>query len=367
MSLLETGIKNVRNVSRYYVGGGSLSALQGILNIKRRDSSGPVIFFIDQFFRSMDIITNQLGIQDHDQVIYIDTRDEPTTEYVNQIILNLKGRILSIPSVVVGIGGGSTMDIAKAVSNLLTNGGMAEDYQGWDLLKVPGVYKIGIPTISGTGAEATRTCVMVNKATNLKLGMNSDFTVFDQIIMDPTLTATVPRDQYFFTGMDSYLHCVEALSGSYRNAIGDSFSQEAINLCRKVFLSTEMQSIENREHLMVASYLGGCAIATSYVGLIHPFSAALSVVFGFHHCVANCIVMRAMKDFYPEAFIEFWSMVELQNVNVPSEISKGCSSNTFELLYKALLKHEKPLTNALGENYKKILTMKMATHLFQMM
>ena len=105
------------------------------------------------------------------------------------------------------------MDSAKAVSNLLTNGGMAERYQGWDLVKIPGIFKIGIPTISGTGAEATRTCVMTNSASSLKLGMNSDFTVFDHVIMDPDLTATVPRDQYFFTGMDAYIHAQKLWQG----------------------------------------------------------------------------------------------------------------------------------------------------------
>ena len=75
--------------------------------------------------------------------------------------------------------------------------------------KKRGIYKIAIPTISGTGSEATRTCVITNKSTGLKLGMNSDYTVFDQIIMDPELTKSVPRDQYFYTGMDAFIHCFE--------------------------------------------------------------------------------------------------------------------------------------------------------------
>ncbi len=67
------------------------------------------------------------------------------------------------------------------MANLLTNGGKAEDYQGWDLVKKPAIYKIGIPTISGTGAEASRTCVMTNSKSGIKLGMNSDFTIYDQL------------------------------------------------------------------------------------------------------------------------------------------------------------------------------------------
>jgi 3-deoxy-alpha-D-manno-octulosonate 8-oxidase len=265
------------------------------------------------------------------------------------------------------MGGGNTMDCAKALSNLLTNGGKAADYQGWDLVKQPGIFKIGIPTISGTGAEATRTCVMTNPETGLKLGMNSDFTVFDHIIMDPNLTETVPRDQYFFTGMDAYIHCIEAINGSYRNAIGDAYSRETINLCRQVFLDENMQSYPNRERLMVASYLGGCAIATSYVGLVHPLSAGLSIVLGIHHCLANCIAMRAMAEFYPSAFAEFWTMATKQNISIPKRVCANLSEDYFRALYEATIIHQKPLTNALGESYKSILTYEKVKELFKQM
>jgi 3-deoxy-alpha-D-manno-octulosonate 8-oxidase len=259
------------------------------------------------------------------------------------------------------------LDIAKAVSNLLTNGGKAEDYQGWDLVKKPGVYKIGIPTLSGTGAEATRTCVMTNPKNGLKLGMNSDHTVFDQLIMDPNLTATVPREQYFYTGMDSYIHCIESLAGNYRNAIGDAFSDQALRLCHDVFQSSDMQNEENREKLMVASYLGGCAIATSYVGVVHPFSAGLSVVLGIHHCLANCIVMTAMEEFYPKEAEEFLRFVDNQNIVIPKGVCKNLSQDQYDSLFKSTIIHEKPLTNALGENFKNILTKDKAIEIFQRM
>jgi 3-deoxy-alpha-D-manno-octulosonate 8-oxidase len=267
----------------------------------------------------------------------------------------------------VGIGGGITMDVAKAVANLLTNGGRAEDYQGWDLVKVPGIFKVAVPTISGTGAESTRTCVMTNPVNGLKLGMNSDFTVYDQIILDPDLTRTVPGNQYFYTGMDAYIHCMESLSGSYRNAIGDAYSDQTIRLCRDVFLGKDMMSEDNRAKLMVASYLGGCAIATSYVGVVHPFSAGLSVVLGIHHCVANCIVMRAMEEFYPEGYREFWQMVKCQGVKIPEGICRDLADEQYERLYASTVIHEKPLINALGENYKDILTPSKVQEIFRNM
>ena len=288
-------------------------------------------------------------------------------DYINSQVAALKKKGITKPVAIVGMGGGITMDIAKAVSNLLTNGGKAEEYQGWDLVKKPGIYMIGIPTLSGTGAEATRTCVMTNKNTGLKLGMNSDFTVFDQIVMDPELTATMPRNQYFYTGMDAYIHCVEALNGSYRNAIGDAFSDQTINLCRDVFISDDMMDDDNRSKMMVASYLGGCAIATSYIGVVHPFSAGLSVVLGVHHCVANCITMRAMEKFYPNEYDEFWKMVDKQGVKVPKGICRNLTYEQYDQLYASTIIHEKPLTNALGKDFKKKLTREKVIDIFKQM
>ncbi len=355
MSIKDSCIMNVRNVLRYTVGEGSLAELPQLLKPHRSIHDGPVVFFIDEFFQSRPQIVAQLSISEGDKVLYVSTTDEPSTGQIDQIVEQLQAGGLNKPAAIVGMGGGITMDVAKAVANLLTNGGHAEDYQGWDLVKVPAIYKIAVPTLSGTGAEATRTCVMTNKRTGLKLGMNSDFTVYDQIIMDPELTATVPRNQYFFTGMDAYIHCVEALAGSYRNAIGDAYSRETINLCRQVFLDGDMMSFRNRERLMVASYLGGCSIATSYVGLIHPFSAGLSVVLGLHHCVANCIVMRAMQPYYPNAYKEFWAFVNKQNIEIPEGVARNLSDNQYEQLFASTIIHQKPLTNALGESYRDVL------------
>ena len=371
-NILDSGVKLVRNVGRYNVGASCLSELVGLLELKRNQAtqggaSPSVIYLLDNYFKTDTALQARLTIQPNDVLEFISTTDEPTTDNIDRLVATLLERGFSRPAAIVGMGGGITMDFAKAVSNLLTNGGKAAQYQGWDLVKVPGVFKIGIPTISGTGAEATRTCVMTNPASGLKLGMNSDLTVFDHVIMDPELTATVPRDQYFYTGMDAYIHCVEALAGSYRNAIGDAYSRETINLCRHVFLDDDMQTPASRERLMVASYLGGCAIATSYVGLIHPLSAGLSVVLGVHHCVGNCIVMRAMAEYYPAAYDEFWKMAERQHVKVPKGICRNLDEVGFKALYEASTMHQKPLTNALGENFKSILTLEKVTNLFKKM
>ena len=364
---LNTGVGNVRNVSRYLFSKGAICRLPDVLAFRREQGSNRVIFLLDEFFKENSKPVRQLPFEAKDQLIYVSTKEEPTTDGIDALVKQLRDDGVEDVCAVVGIGGGVTLDTAKAVSNLITNGGFAADYQGWDLVRVPGVFKIGIPTLSGTGAEATRTCVMTNKDTDLKLGMNSDHTVFDQLILDPDLTATVPRDQYFFTGMDAWIHCVEALNGSYRNSIGDAFSNQAIALCRSVFNGEDMMSDESRGKLMVASYLGGCAIATSYVGVVHPFSAGLSVVLDLHHCVANCIVMMVMEPYYPKEYEEFRTFINRNKIEIPTNVCQGLSDTQFDELYRATIVHEKPLTNALGPEFRLELTERRVRELFEKM
>lgn len=366
LMIIEAGLKNNKNILHYIFGAGSISELGSILARTSINKGRIAIYLIDQFFEANLGSLGQLPISGKDVIIYVDTKSEPTTHYVNGLMCSLMGR-KEEPFAVVGIGGGTTLDVAKAISNLLTNGGHAEDYQGWDLVRIPGVYKVGIPTISGTGAEATRTCVMTHPPTGLKLGMNSDHTLYDQLILDPELTKTVPLEQYFYTGMDAYIHCVEALNGHYRNAVGDAYSGQVIKLCREVFLSDDIRSDENREKLMVASYLGGCAVATTYVGVLHPFSAGLSVVLGIHHGLANCIAMVAMSEFYPREVEEFWCMVQKQNIHIPRGVCKDLNRRQYDLLYESTIIHKKPLTNALGDGFESILTKDKIEKIFRSM
>ena len=365
--ILKTGISNVRNISRYIFAEGAIEELPKILRERRKVGSGSAVFLVDEFFKEKLESLLAPAIRDGDQVLFVSTHDEPTTEGIDDLTKLIRQNGGANCSAIVGMGGGTTMDTAKAVSNLLTNSGGAAKYQGWDLVEKPAIFKIGILTLSGTGAEATRTCVMTNKETGLKLGMNSDHTVYDQLILDPNLTRTVERKQYFFSGMDAWIHCMESLAGTYRNPIGDAFSIQAMDLCEKVFSGGEMMSNNNRAKLMVASYLGGCAIATSYVGVVHPFSAGLSVVLGLHHCVANCIVMTAMESFYPESFAQYSAFVETNEIKIPRGVCSGLDAVGHNALYEATVVHEKPLTNALGENFLKVLTRDRVREIFEAM
>ena len=149
--------------------------------------------------------------------------------------------------------------------------------------------------------------------------------------------------------------------------MSDSYSLQALKLCKDIFHSDDMMDHVNRSKMAVASYLGGCAIASSFLGLIHPLSAGLSVVLGLHHGVANCIVMRAMKEFYNEEYLEFWEMVNRQSVHIPSGVCNKLTEDQYVSLYNSTIIHEKPLTNALGGSFKEILTKKKVKEIFKKM
>ncbi len=346
--------RNAKNVGHVMIGQGCMGQLGAILAPKRAEG-GPAVWFFDHFFRDHTELAGRVPAEKDDVVVFVDTTEEPTTDavdaYADQVKAALDGRT---PSVLLAFGGGSTMDVCKCVGNLLTNPGRAEDYQGWELVKNPAPYKIGCPTISGTGSESSRTGVLCNEAKNLKLGMNSDFTMFDQLVLDPDLLATVPREQYFYTGIDTYMHCFESLSGSYRNVVVDALAEKAIDLSRQVFLSGDMMSEEHREKLMIASYLGG--LAAGFVGVVHPMSAGLSMVLGTHHGEANCLALAVLEDIYPKQHEEMMRMLEAQGVKLRGGLCQGLSDEQHERLYGASIVHEKPLVNALGPGFRAILT-----------
>ena len=275
--------RNFKMVGYVVYGRGSFNQLDEILAPQRKGDA-PVVFLADHFFENMPL-ARRIPLRGKDKLIFVDVTYEPKTSYVDKLANQLKQEFGTI-SGVVGIGGGSAMDLAKAVSLMMTNPGSSADYQGWDLVKAPGVYKVGIPTLSGTGAEVSRTTVLTGPTK--KLGMNSDFTPFDQIVLDPELTTGAPVNQRFYTGMDCYIHCIESLTGTYLNEFSKSYGEKALQLCQEVYVKKQVWDDESDDKLMMASYAGGMSIAYSQVGVAHAVSYGLAYLLGIEIGRASC-------------------------------------------------------------------------------
>lgn len=343
--------RNFKMVDYVVYGRGSFDQLDKIIQ-PHRTEDGPMVFLVDHFFEGKQLV-NRIPARQNDKIIFVDVSYEPKTTYVDSIADGLKDEFGTV-SGIIGIGGGSTMDLAKAVSLMMNNPGSSADYQGWDLVKHAGVYKVGIPTLSGTGAEVSRTTVLTGPTR--KLGMNSDFTPFNQIILDPELTANAPVNQRFYTGMDCYIHCIESLTGTFLNEFSKSYGEKALELCRYIFLEKEQWDEECDDKLMMASYAGGMSIAYSQVGVAHAVSYGLSYLLGTKHGIGNCIVMNHLDEYYPSGVKEFKYMVEKNGIEIPTGICKGLSDADFEKMINVSLGMKPLWENALGKDWQMIMT-----------
>ncbi len=352
-------IKNCKSVGQILFGRGSFGELDKILEQKRNVTNSFMIFAVDDVFLDANL-RQRIPIRPQDLTLWVNVDDEPTTAYVDQLTDKIRDFSSHLPAGVIGIGGGGTLDIAKAVSLMLANPGSSADYQGWDLIKNPAVYHVGIPTLSGTGAEASRTTVLIGP--EKKLGINSDHTVFDQIVLDPELIADAPPNQRFYTGMDCYAHCVESLSGSFLNAFSRSYGEKALDLCREVFLDGGPDSDDK---LMMASYFGGMSIAYSQVGVCHALSYGLSFVLGIHHGVGNCLVFDCLEEFYPDGVREFHQMIQRNNIEFPKDLFPNVGPEELEKMTDVALGLDPLWEHALGSNWREIMTRKRIEELYQ--
>jgi 3-deoxy-alpha-D-manno-octulosonate 8-oxidase len=343
--------RNFKMVGYVIYGRGSFNQLDEILQPNRKGDA-PMIFLVDHFFEGK-ALAKRVPAKGKDKIIFVDVTYEPKTTYVDSLANQLKDEFGTV-SGVIGIGGGSAMDLAKAVGLMMTNPGSSADYQGWDLVKQAGVYKAGIPTLSGTGAEVSRTTVLTGPTR--KLGMNSDFTPFDQIVLDPELTADAPANQRFYTGMDCYIHCIESLTGTYLNEFSKSYGEKALQLCREVYVNKDGWDADSDDKLMMASYAGGMSIAYSQVGVAHAVSYGLSYLLGTKHGIGNCIVFDHLEEYYPEGVKEFKYMVAKNNIDIPKNICAGLSDEQFDKMIDVSLGMKPLWENAIGKDWETIIT-----------
>ena len=351
--------KNFKCVPKMIFGRGSFVQLEEVLNEERKDASDFVVFLVDDVHQNKPL-SARVPVKEHDLLIYVNVDEEPTTQQVDVLTEQVQAFNGNNPVSVIGLGGGSTLDLAKAVALMLTNSGGSAMYQGWDLIKNPAIHHVGIPTVSGTGAEASRTAVLCGPIR--KLGLNSDYTVFDQIILDSELITGVPTDQWFYTGMDCYIHCVESLEGTYLNEFAKAFAEKSMALCREVFIDNH---IEKDDKLMMASYMGGMSIAYSQVGACHAVSYGLGYVLGYHHGIGNCLAFDVLEDFYPQGVTEFRKMKTKHNIVLPKGICKDLPDEIIAKMV-AVTKSMGPLwDNVYGEGWEEKVTDEMLTTLFR--
>jgi 3-deoxy-alpha-D-manno-octulosonate 8-oxidase len=355
--------KNFKNIEKVVYGRGSFDMMDSILAEKRNENDHFFLFVVDNYFKGSDL-EKRIPAKAEDIVKFIDVDPyEPTTDQIDQLRDEVKST-KGTPSGIVGIGGGSIMDIAKAVSLMFTNEGSSTQYQGLNLIKKPGIYHLGVPTISGTGAEVSMTAVLTGP--EKKLGLKCDWTVFNQVILDPELIASVPTDKWFYTGMDTYIHCIESENGMLNNAFSHAYAEQSLKLCREIYLGDNAgQTAENDDKLMVASLMGGLSLTYSEVGVCHALSYGLSKILGEKHCYANCVAFQHLADYYGEGVAEFKHMLNKHNVTLPQNLSKDWSDDTITAMAQVAYNLHHMWNHAVGADWKDKITLDTIKELYR--
>lgn len=214
-------------------------------------------------------------------------------------------------NLVIGMGGGSAMDVAKAASVLATNEAKASHYQGLDKVPEPGLPKIMIPTTAGTGSEVTFTAVLSNKKPKGKGGINSPYLFPQLAILDPLLTLSMPSLVTASTGMDALTHAIEAYTSLRATLITDALSLKAIELIARNLRQAvaDGQNADARENMLMGSLLAGIALANAGVTAAHALAYPLGGLYRIGHGVANGLMLPYIMEFNLQSSLEKFAKI----------------------------------------------------------
>ena len=281
---------------------------------------------------------------------------EPRTGDVDKLV-SLIGAKPVQPDAIVGVGGGSTMDLAKAVSICLANPRSAAEYQGYGLEMQKGPDIWVLPTLNGTGAEVTPIAVL--RGPEKKLGINNDYTAATVAVVDPQLSVGARKFNRFYTMLDCYFHHFEITKSrtSAPDAILDA--HDGLKMAKAV-LSHDLTDYDTERAILstMASVLGGSSTIGGRVGVSHAISYGLSNSSPkLPHSVAVTIAMLACKDIYQDGgYDDTLHFLEASGMPRPTAREYGIDASQVKKMTKTALGMEKLWVSHYGEEWQKTVT-----------
>lgn len=223
--------------------------------------------------------------------------EEPDYDYLDEITEKI--RALPALDAVFGIGGGSTLDIAKTVAALRTNSGPAIKFRGFDHLLVPPVDSIIIPSTAGTGSEVTINAAFIDKKEKRKLGINGRYINATYAILDAEWTLSCPFKVAVSSGMDALTHVVEAYSTTFANPLTRAINREAFRMLYDNLpcLVDDPGNLEKRQLLQLGAYLGGLGLYNAGGGIAMSCSYPIGVHWGVPHGIGGGILLAAVVEY----------------------------------------------------------------------
>jgi len=223
-------------------------------------------------------------------VIFDGVEPDPRIEVVEKSVEKAKKEGTDL---IIGFGGGSSLDIAKVTSILITNPGKIDSFFGVDLVPNSGIPVILVPTTAGTGSEVTPIAILSDTKEKLKKGIVSP-TLFPEVaIVDPKLTIGLPPSVTAFTGMDALTHAIEAYYSINATDLSDLLAFKAMELISKNLRMAYAhgENLVARSNMMEGSLFAGIAFANAGVGAVHAFAYPLGGEFHLAHGLTNTLML----------------------------------------------------------------------------
>jgi alcohol dehydrogenase len=224
---------------------------------------------------------------------------------------------LNIDSII-ALGGGSSLDCAKGINFLLTNGGRMQDYHGYGKAVRPLLPMIGVPTTAGTGSEAQTYALISDAQTHVKLACGDPHAAFRIALLDPALTVSQPAEVTATSGFDAIAHAVETFVTTGRNAFSEVFSREAWRLLESNYERVLVQpdDLEARGAMQMGAYFAGVAIENSMLGATHACANPLTTHYGTAHGASIAMLLPSVVRWNaPAASARYAELLKLSNKN----------------------------------------------------
>lgn len=200
---------------------------------------------------------------------------------------------------IVAVGGGSSMDCAKGINFVFTNGGRMADYKGHGRATKPMLPSVGVPTTAGTGSEAQSYALITDERTHMKMACGDKKAAFRATILDPELTLSQPRGVTAVTGIDAVAHAVESFVCTKRNPISSMCSRAAFGYLEPNFgtVLREPDNLAARAAMQLGAHLAGMAIESAMLGICHSCANPLTAHYGLTHGVAIGVLLPHVVRF----------------------------------------------------------------------
>lgn len=294
---------------RIIAGCGSLERI--VEHLQRLGPLTSVLLVSQPFLQSsgtLDEVTTLLkngGIAVH---VNTDVQPEPTIAQLDE----LYSAIAEVPcDAIIGIGGGSVLDVVKLLSVMRTNNLSIRDMLGTDLIPNPGIPTVLIPTTSGTGSEVTPNAIVTLPEEELKIGVVSRYLLPELVILDPLLTLGLPPEITASTGMDAFTHALESFISNKANRFSDMFALESIRNISGSLLQAYHHGDDRqaREAMLIGSMYGGMALTCAGTAAVHAMAYPIGGKFHVPHGVANSMLLPHVMEFNLDAIVERLAIV----------------------------------------------------------